>query len=95
MCVIHLGRLLVTQPVFPITERAQSSYTDLQSADRGKTEHSASVVMSQEEATADAAANNILRVENSTGFMGMNKTCSHCYNKMMQEGLQRSNNEIP
>ncbi|MPC79173.1 hypothetical protein E2C01_073687 [Portunus trituberculatus] len=23
--VIHLGRLLVTQPVFPITERAQSS----------------------------------------------------------------------
>ncbi|MPC91223.1 hypothetical protein E2C01_086247 [Portunus trituberculatus] len=24
-CVIHLGRLLVTQPVFPITERAQSS----------------------------------------------------------------------
>ncbi|MPC98609.1 hypothetical protein E2C01_093983 [Portunus trituberculatus] len=27
--VIHNGRLLVTQPVFPITERAQSSLTDL------------------------------------------------------------------
>ncbi|MPC83943.1 hypothetical protein E2C01_078666 [Portunus trituberculatus] len=25
LCVIHLGRLLVTQPVFPLTERAQSS----------------------------------------------------------------------
>ncbi|MPC68052.1 hypothetical protein E2C01_062242 [Portunus trituberculatus] len=25
MCVIHHGRLLVTQPVFPITERAQTS----------------------------------------------------------------------
>lgn len=35
--------------------------------------------MSQEEATADAAANNVLKTENSKDFVWMKKTCSHCY----------------